>query len=368
MKTFQPSRLLLACLLGLSFSATAADYFVVVPVKGKTQAPPVIGVTLQATTLPQGQQGQSYAGFDFLSALQVTGDAAYTGSQVSWSVVSGALPSGISLVGSQLSGVPDAAGSSVFSLQASYKGVASQQAYTLEVQPYQGVVLQPGGYRTWADGTVASSCQAYRNAPSGQQYSGAVGDGVYRIQPSGQPAMDAFCDMSTAGGGWTLVLNYLHKGGTNPALQVRANSLPVQASTTLGADGTLEPQSWGHASSAMVNSLAPAEVRFTCSSSYHGRRMDFSTSNTAVVSYVKTGVGQATGVRNSYTLLPGHTANLPAATNDGFGNNGDYSMTQFPFYAAAAAHWGIKGSGTRWECDDHPNNANHNTHHRIWVR
>lgn len=65
------------------------------------------------------------------------------------------------------------------------------------------VALSAGGYRTWSDGSLATSCAGYRNPSAPAQYSGSVGDGLYRIQPAGQAASTVFCDMSTDGGGWT---------------------------------------------------------------------------------------------------------------------------------------------------------------------
>jgi hypothetical protein len=60
------------------------------------------------------------------------------------------------------------------------------------------------GVRTWSDGTVAASCWDYKNPPSGYAYTGATGDGVYRIQPAGAPTpFDVNCDQTTNNGGWT---------------------------------------------------------------------------------------------------------------------------------------------------------------------
>lgn len=81
---------LLAC---LGVNAFAADYFVVVPVKGRTATPVAVALTLNPTTLPGGTFGAPYAGFDFKTVLQVTGDQAYNGSGVTWAATG--LPSGL---------------------------------------------------------------------------------------------------------------------------------------------------------------------------------------------------------------------------------------------------------------------------------
>lgn len=70
------------------------------------------------------------------------------------------------------------------------------------------VVLDASGARRWSDGTFASSCEAYVRPPLGYEYLGAVGDGVYLLDPDGNGAgaFPAWCDQTTAGGGWTLAL------------------------------------------------------------------------------------------------------------------------------------------------------------------
>ena len=44
--------------------------------------------------------------------------------------------------------------------------------------------------------------------------------------------------MNTDGGGWTLVLNYLHQGGDNPSLSSRSTT-PLLVSSSLGTNGLL---------------------------------------------------------------------------------------------------------------------------------
>jgi hypothetical protein len=67
------------------------------------------------------------------------------------------------------------------------------------------VVTQFAGYRAWGNGTYASSCKAYRYPEAGYVYSGATGNGVYRIQ-NGGTTLDVTCDMTADGGGWTMAL------------------------------------------------------------------------------------------------------------------------------------------------------------------
>lgn len=116
-------------LAATNLAATAADYFVVVPVLGRVS--PVV-VTLNATPLPAGVVGLAYS-YDFKSALQVTGDATYNASNVTWTLDSGALPAGLSLSAQGVvSGTPTAVNAgSTFSLKAAYKSKAGQQTYQI---------------------------------------------------------------------------------------------------------------------------------------------------------------------------------------------------------------------------------------------
>jgi hypothetical protein len=172
-----------------------------------------IQVTLSASTAapPGATVGQAYndgAGWDLKPNLDITGDAAYDGkgTGVTWSIAGGALPAGLSLNSSGVvTGTPTASGTNPVQVKALYKGKSVTQSYTI---PVTQVLTQYSGYRAWSDGTLAKSCKEYRTGKAGYAYMGASGEGVYRIDVDGAGTLapvDVVCDMTTDGGGWTVV-------------------------------------------------------------------------------------------------------------------------------------------------------------------
>jgi hypothetical protein len=196
-------------------------------------------------------------------------------------------------------------------------------------------------------------------------------------------------------GGWLLVLNYVHQGGTNPALGFRSGSLPILSSsascnsaadpglcadqlgqnesTSTGAAG-----SWGHAVPTLLGRLPFTEMMFYGRTNSHNRALLFKTSHSGTISYAKTGSGSMVGLNSSFTPMIGHNAFLPTASTscgstspvqfDYYANNGTQALTEFPFYQGGCWHWGIRGLDARWEVDDFSNSAIYNTIHRIYVR
>ena len=128
--------ILAASLALVSLSTLAADYYVVVPVKGRTatqpQSQPTIAVTLNSYTLPSGWVGFPYSGFDLKTVFTVTGDASYSSSSVQWTVVSGALPAGLVLnANGTITGTPTEAVSRDVTVRATYKTASGEQTYSL---------------------------------------------------------------------------------------------------------------------------------------------------------------------------------------------------------------------------------------------
>lgn len=88
-------------------------------------------VDLAGVSLPAALEGTAYA-YDLKPLLQVTGDAAFDLAKVTWSLSSGALPTGITLNDDgTLTGTPTVPGPQAFTARASYKGVNGEQNYQL---------------------------------------------------------------------------------------------------------------------------------------------------------------------------------------------------------------------------------------------
>jgi Putative Ig domain len=95
-------------------------------INGPGGTPTVTAPSITTASLPEASVGNSYS----------TSFAASGGGNQSWSIVSGSLPSGLSL-GSNgvLSGTPQSAGSSSFTVKVTANGASSQKQFTLTVSP-----------------------------------------------------------------------------------------------------------------------------------------------------------------------------------------------------------------------------------------
>jgi hypothetical protein len=220
-----------------------------------------------------------------------------------------------------------------------------------------------------------SIAQTLRNCSQILAHNPSSASGVYTIDPDGEgilPSMKCYCDMTTDGGGWTLILNYNHLASTSPALKILTDSLPLQGATTLGFDES-NSEFWGHADTALVNAIPFDEICFYGITSDHDRIIHFKTFHAGTVSYFKTGIGSTEGISSDFSPLADHSAFLPAAIDMSTTDKGNYAMTDYPLWTGSMYHWFLNGydafcTSIRWEVDDYPCNSIPSTFHQIWVR
>ena len=160
--------------------------------------------------------------------------------------------------------------------------------------------------------------------------------------PGGAVTNSFFCDTF----GNMLFLAYVKAASVNPAL---VNAVPQSPSTGFSSVNL---------NSVGVFASAGDTLEFYCTTSLHSRIIHFKTPASAALNAIANTGSQVTNTpalwKTDITLMPDHTGVLPLATSAGFtGSTGGF--TNFPFYLGGANHWGIAGGGTRWECDDHPN-------------
>lgn len=184
-----------------SSPALAAEFYMTVPLPGRVEPAPDVRLALLPLSPPTGMAGQPYPHYDLNTSLRVTGDSSFDPGRVSWRIVEGVLPSGLTLAaGGLIAGTPRAPGQHTLRIQASYRGVHDSQSVDLSIGMQ---VIEREGVRTWSNGTLANSCKGYLNSPF---YKGSIGDGLYSIDVDGAGPLSAalvHCDMTTDGGGWT---------------------------------------------------------------------------------------------------------------------------------------------------------------------
>lgn len=202
----------------------------------------------------------------------------------------------------------------------------------------------------------AGSLAELRGAASGTYWLD-LGGGPHRV------SIDA-----AEGGGWALVLQYVHAPGTSPELDViqPGEDWPSLSPTALGGGDVIRSPRWGHVGAAVAATVTSAtEIRFGGTTSGHERVIHFS--STVGVDGWRGGRNTFAGIERSFTPLTGHTGQLPASALSFPATLPDGVLTDFPFYGATA-DWCVRGSGIRWEVDDLPVHERNATIHRVWVR
>lgn len=262
-------------------------------------------IGLASGNLPDAVNAVAYSK-DLTSSLTISGDSTYTGTGVSWAVSGGTLPAGLALGSGTgvVSGNPTATGTFSFAATATYKDRSAQGNYTLNVVDYVGLRTQSAGYRTWADGSLATSCNGYRNpAQSKYRYADATGDGMYRIQPAAGGPLTVYCDMTRDGGGWTLAARILTDDVSHASTgAVGSLTSPTQPAPAKLADAAINSLTGAHmvlrSDSGVVSYWQFAGIPFAAS----GVAVSRPVSQTYGGTYQASPLNNAHGGLNAYPL------------------------------------------------------------------
>jgi hypothetical protein len=124
--------------------------------------------------------------------------------------------------------------------------------------PETGLAVNTGALQ-YADGQMAASCKEYANPGPGR--ADATSDGLYRIDPPGSvPPFVVECNMSLAGGGWTLIAN---RRANNANIEACGSNLAGFFTAGCGTADAAGPTSSYAMTAAQRTSLGATEMLFT---------------------------------------------------------------------------------------------------------
>ncbi|MDN8078869.1 putative Ig domain-containing protein [Burkholderia multivorans] len=239
-----------------------------------------INVGLASGTPPQGVVGSAYS-YDLKPLLSVTGDPGYPGAgPVTWSVVAGGLPAGLSLSSTGvISGTPTAASNGPVTVQAAYRGLSGQQTYQL-------FVVTPG------NGTLSVASLTF----SGQQVNTTSAAQSVSLTNTGGTALSV-------------------TGVTSSGPFAVANTCPASLSPnqSCSVSATFKPTAIGQASGTIIFGTGAGNKTVNLSGLGQGTSLTLSstTVDMGTVGVTSAGTAQSTATQ---TVGITNTGNIPTTT------------------------------------------------------
>lgn len=178
--------------LTYTFDATEGNYVPTAP-------------SITTTALPDGKVGEAYN-----QLLSANGSAPIT-----WSVESGNLPDGLTLVGDTIKGTPSKAGNFTFTVKATNAGGSATKELTIkitdtEAAKYHNVIITGAGTNATGAGSHAAgtTVNIYAGTKSGYTFDGWTSDDVTILSASSKNASFVMPDKAV-----TVKANWIYNGG-----------------------------------------------------------------------------------------------------------------------------------------------------------